>query len=357
MATPRSPKFVVQYDGVDISEDISKHVLSITYTDKVEGESDELEITLEDSDGRWRSDWYPEKGSKISVQIGYADSELVDCGSFEIDDIELSGPPDVVSIRALAAGIKGKLRTKRSSAHEKKTLKQIAEAIASKNGLSVTGEIDDITIDRVTQHRETDLGFLKRISAEYGHVFSVRDKQLVFTTIFKLEEGEAKATVDRQDISRYSLRDKTDETYKDAEVKYHNPVEKKVVDTKYNVETKTNAEGVTYKEISKGDTLVINTKAENKQQADKKAKAALHKANSRTCEGSLSMEGNPILLAGNNFTLTGMGAFSGKFHIEKSTHRIDRGSGYITELDIKRIGAVSAEKKKAKPIKSVPFFV
>jgi phage protein D len=335
----REPKFTVKYAGKNITDDISRYLISVRYTDAAEGESDEVEISLEDSDGLWRSTWYPTKGEKLTLTIGYTDMQIP-CGTFEVDEIELSGVPDTITIRALAAPIKGALRTKNSKAYEKQTLKQIAETIAGKNGLSVTGEIEDVRFDRVTQNRETDLGFLKRISYEYGHVFSVRDKKLIFTTIYKLEEGNPVKTIDRSELSRYSITDKTGNSYKDAKVKYHNPVDKEVVDA-----DKTETDD---KDITKGDTLVMTTKAENKQQAEQKAKAALHRANSKQQEGNISLEGEPLLIAGNNFELTGMGAISGKFHVVKSVHTINRSGGYSTDADIKRVGYVEAKKQSAK---------
>ena len=332
----RQPIFKVQYAGKDITSEISSNLISVTYTDHAEGESDEIEIQVEDSGGLWRGDWYPSKGEKITLDIGY-DGNLVPCGTFEVDEIELQGPPDTICIRGLAAPITGKLRTKNIKAYEKQNLKQIADTIAGKNGLSVTGEIEDIRFDRVTQNRETDLGFLRRISYEYGHVFSIRDKKLIFTTIYKLEEGNPVKEIDRSELTSYSITDKTAQSFKNAEVKYHNPADKKVVDA-----TKDKTEA---KEITKGDTLFMTTKAENKQQAEQKARAALHRANSKQQEGSLSLEGEPLLLAGNNFELTGMGEMSGKFHIMKSVHKITRSSGYSTSIEIKRVGYVEAKKQ------------
>ena len=62
--------------------------------------------------------------AKLTVTI-----EDLKCGVFEIDEINLSGPPDVVTIRGMATGIVNSLRTKKSDAHESKTLKQIAEKV------------------------------------------------------------------------------------------------------------------------------------------------------------------------------------------------------------------------------------
>lgn len=322
----RQIAFEVLYNNRNITTDISPFVTSISYTDKTEGESDTIEIQVDDTDGLWRADWYPAKGDTLEVKIGYTDL-LLPCGKFEIDEIEISGAPDTVRIMGLATGTQPALRTRNNSAHENKTLAEIANTIAGKHGLTVQGTIENIRINRATQYRETDLAFLRKISYKYGHIFSIRGNALIFQTIYEIEGTDGVTTIDRTDLTRYSLKDKTSETYKAAEVKYHDPVEKKVV---------THTENATATDTA-GDTLVLQCKAENPTQAQSQAKAALHRANTRRQSGSLSMPGNPLIVSGNNFNLTGMGVISGKYHIEESSHQISRG-GYTTDATVKKVG-------------------
>jgi uncharacterized protein len=335
MANVRAARFKLLYNSVDITNDITKYATSIVYTDNDEGESDQVEVSLEDVDALWRNNWYPTKGDKLTLSIGFNDDDtLVNCGSFDIDEIALNGLPDVVTIRAIAAGIKKAIRTKNSKSFENQSLRQIANYIAIKNKLTLIGNIGNIQFERVTQHREKDLSFLRRISMEYGYLFSVRDNQLIFTSVFEIEAGKVVLEIDRSEIRTYNLKDKTGETYKGANVKYHNPVDNSV--KKATVLTLSNKDDVTYKQISTEDTIEIRTKAETPAQADLKANAALHKHNSTQQEGSISIEGNPIFVAGNNFLLTGFGVISGKYYIKKSVHKIDKAGGYVTSGDIKR---------------------
>ena len=61
----RRVELKVNYQGIDISRDIAKHLVSFSYTDNATNEADDLEITLEDSEGLWHGDWLPEKGDLI----------------------------------------------------------------------------------------------------------------------------------------------------------------------------------------------------------------------------------------------------------------------------------------------------
>lgn len=319
-------------------------VTALSYTDNDEKEADEVGITCEDVDGLWRNSWYPVKGSTLQLSIGFAeDAVLVDCGKFEIDEVTLSGAPDQITIKAIAAGFKKGMRTKKSKSFEAQTLRQIAQYIATQNSLTLVGEIANINFTRVTQYRERDLSFLARIAQEYGYLFSVRDSKLIFTSAVQIEAGQPVLTIDRSQLKTYSLKDKTSETYKAANVKYHNPGDGSVKSAK--VETLNNADNVTYKQIASNDSLEIRTKAETPAQADAKGKAALHYKNSNQRTGSLSMEGSPRILAGNSFTLTGLGELSGKYYVKKSTHTMDKGSGYVTTAEIKQISAATASQK------------
>lgn len=47
----------VAFAGVDITEDIQKYLLSLTYTDNEEDETDDLQIKLQDRDGIWLKNW------------------------------------------------------------------------------------------------------------------------------------------------------------------------------------------------------------------------------------------------------------------------------------------------------------
>jgi phage protein D len=340
------PKFTVLYNNKNITADISKHMLSLTYNDKTEGESDEIEIEVEDVDLRWQNGWYPEKGAKLTVTI-----EDLKCGVFEIDEINLSGPPDVVTIRGMATGIINTLRTKKSDAHEKKTLKQIAEKVASKNSMTIQGEIPDITFDRITQNQETDLAFLKRVSQDYGVLFAVRENVITFTSIYSLEKRNNSFSIDKTELSRYSIVDKADGMIKTASVKSKNAKKNEPVTANLEFEKYKSEQGYTSDNPVNQDSGVTHTKAENKQQAEAKAKAIMHLSATNQQEGNLEFQGTTLAIAGNNFQVTGLGKLSGKYHIKSSSHKIDKSTGYTVSVEIKRLNSPTKSEQITKPKK------
>lgn len=333
----RKPYLKVTYNGVNITTDITSQLIDLQVVDKLSGETDELTIRVEDSDGLWRSSWYPRKRDRIAVELGYED-EVLAFGTFEVDEIEASGPPDTVSIKAIAAGISKQLRSKRSSAHEGKTLRQVAQTVAAANSLTVVGDIGDIQIGRVTQDRETDMGFLKRIAGDYGYVFSVRDSQLIFTDVFELEKGGTVKQIDRTEVMSYSVKDTTKDTATTAEVSYSDPESAEEVDFEYESD-ELEGYGVDEGEV-KSDRLKVDKRVENPQQAERVTKTALHKANSRQVTATLELPGDPRLMAGANIEFTGMRKHSGKYQLQQVSHTFSRGSGYTCSLDCNKIGSL-----------------
>jgi len=328
METVIQPRVRITYQGKDITSDISAYLLSVEYSDSTEDESDEASFTVENTEQVWNTNWRPKKKDKLQISIGY-DSEMLDCGTFTVDEIEFSGPPDTVSIRALAASVANPIRTKDSKAYEKQTLQQIAEEIAKKHGYQIVNnmsdkdKLKDIKFERITQSRQTDLAFLSRISDDYGIMFSVRDTKLIFTSVYDIEGAGTALKLDRKDLMNYSVKDQAVDTYKSASVKHVVPKKSETVKFIYEGEGNKNA----------ADTLEVRSKAEDTKQAETKAKAKLHKANKKEVTGSFSIEGNPRIVAGINFDLTGFGLLSGKWNVTKTTHRIDKSGGYTTDFD------------------------
>lgn len=342
--------FTVSYNGVDITKAIQPHVISLTYKDHTEGKSDELEIKVEDTDGLWSSGWYPTKGAKIVAQIGYPHL-LLPCGTFLVDEIEMEGPPDTVTMKAVAAGFTSALRTRNSFRHELKSLQQIVNTVAAKNGLTVTGSsLPAINIANATQFRETDLQFLHRLSKDYGCVFSIRGNSLVFTNLFDLELKDATTTLDRKDLTSYHLTDKSAKIYKKGKVSYHSPVTNSAVSASADpgdiVGDFTNDDNISFSEIESQDTLEIRDRVESQQQASLKARSRLYHHNSKQQVMEIELEGNVALMAGVNINLTGMGINSGTWNIFESDHSITRSEGYKTKAKGKRLKAKMSKKGK-----------
>ncbi len=318
----------ILYQGRSITAAIAPFSEKIEYSDELHGKSDELTITVNDADGLWRGPWYPGKGDRIALNFGLEDGPQQPAGSFEIEEIEQSFGRDggaVMQIKALSAGITGPMRTERTEGHEQITLAQLATLYADKHRLTVEGDIPDISFNRITQTRESDLGFLKRLADEHGLCLACKDEKLLFTSRAALKESGAVLGIGRKDIIDGRLRDKTLQTYSAAEVAYSDPATGKTI----NVTVK--APGVT-----SGDTHKITERVENELQARQRADAALNRLNAGERGGSLKLPGDPRIAAGVKLALAGdFGQMAGVYLVEKARHSFSKGDGYTTEVEIK----------------------
>ncbi len=328
----RHPVFSVIYEKKDITKDLTPHAVTVSFTDYLDGQSDEVTIVLEDVDQRWLNAWYPKKGDRLTVQIGYQGDALLSCGQFEIDEIEVTFSPSIVTIKGLATGIKKDVRTKNGVAYENTSLAAIAQRIAARHSLSLVGAIRHIQIDRVTQFKERDVAFLKRIAKEYGYVFKITNSKLVFSEVDALHAANVVTTYKRTDITSGTLRDKVHMIYGRVSARYHDHKTKKVIT--YDVQS----HGA---DDASADTLKISSRSSSSGMSEVKAKAALKHANVEQTTGTIKVMGNVKLVAGCKVALTECGHLNGEYIIDSAHHQLSRDSGYITEIEIKRVGKSS----------------
>lgn len=127
-------------DGADVTADINRDLLSMTYTDNEEDKADDLQLSLADREWIWLGNWLNNatagKSAEVSAVIiqknwESAGDRVLDCGTFEVDTVEGSGPPAKVNIKAGSIPYKTAARTqKKTKAWEKIKLSAIANEIA-----------------------------------------------------------------------------------------------------------------------------------------------------------------------------------------------------------------------------------
>lgn len=329
------PDFSMLYEKTNITADIEPHLLELTYTDNLEGESDELTVVFEDISGKWIREWYPTQGDKLKAAIGYKGAQLTDIGAFEIDEVEYNYRPSYIQIKALSTGIGKANRTLKPKAYENTTLKQIVGIIAGRLKLKMVGTIKNIPVKRVTQYQERDVEFLARIAREYHHSFKIVGDQLVFTDKDELGKSEAVVALEEKDAISISLRDRIKDTAKEVDVSGYDANGKKVI--KKRKKAKALRENMKQAQSASGDTLKVVTRGETQEQIDARADAALAEQNDDQTAGNITLIGNPKLVAGSTLLLRNLGIFSGKYLIKSSRHSIVRGGGYTTSLEVRML--------------------
>ncbi len=324
-----TPAWTLFYRGINITADISAMVISITYVDRLRDYSGECELVFEDQNKLWQGPWYPGTGNEVSLTLGYEGDPPLSCGEFQIDEVVSSGPPDQIVLRCIAAWITPAMRTRKSVAYEGVTLPEVAPMVASQYGYSVSSaaSVLNVQFERITQRHESDLEFLKRIGQSHGYNFTVRGNQFVFYASSVLESVTSAIPTSGSGIREFTFTNRSVRTYQGSRVSYQSPGDKRLV----------TEEAVAPGRVVVGDRLRHVTRCETDVQAALKAQAELARHNRYKGTVRLAMEGRPNLVAGNSISLAGFGQNSGVYLIEEARHRVERTTGYTTEVTAYRI--------------------
>lgn len=331
MAESARSQIILLYNGVNISADVSRDLIRFEYTDNASGKVDDLQITLQDREGLWRDEWFPEKGAKLTASIVPAfGGGILFCGTFEIDEIELSGPPQIATIKAVSTPVTSAIRgEKKTKAWEGTSLQDIAGEIASAGSLRLFYDATEIKYARVDQRDESDLAFLERLCTEASLNLKVGNDQVV---IYDEQQFETRAPVlslyvDAGDVTQYTVKTSLTTVYKAAEVQYRDP--------SANATRK-----FTFKpdpEPKVGKTLKIRKRAESLNAARELCKRELRNANKGEFVASFSLPGDPRVQSGQNLQAYGLASLSGTYHIETARHSVDAGGGYTSQAECHRV--------------------
>jgi phage protein D len=173
----------------DITGKVRPRLISLALTDKRGGEADQLDLVLDDSDGKLE---LPSKGATIRVSLGWKHGAgvrvgLVDKGRFTVDEVEWSGEPDQVSIRARAADLRDGFRIRKAKSWRDTTLGAVVRDIAGANGLEprIAPDLAAVAVPSLAQHHTSDMQLLRRLGREHDSIATVKNGKLIFSPIGK----------------------------------------------------------------------------------------------------------------------------------------------------------------------------
>lgn len=178
----RAPAFELTLDGQSITAKVQPRLIDLTLSQARGGEADQLDIRLTDTDGLLQ---IPRTGVEITLALGWEGAALVPKGRFVVDEVEHTGAPDQVSIRARAADLRGPLRNRTDQSWHQTTLGTVVATVAKRNGLQA--RIDDRLasrgIEHIDQTNESDISFVSRVAALHDATATVKTGRLVVLPI------------------------------------------------------------------------------------------------------------------------------------------------------------------------------
>lgn len=425
MSEARRVQLVLEFSGVDVPDNLARHLLTATYTDNEEDSTDDFQMSYDDRERNLNGGWlevkptvmkttkqvqktvqktevinyvvqrgdtlwaiaskylgsgtkypqiaqengiknpnliYPGQVFKITtggtvtttvtetkeettvgaeakmvkvslVQLNWQDTgkrAVLDCGTFEIDSVDLSGPPMKSTIKGTSIPYTSTLRMMRKSRNwEKITLKAIAQQIAGEAGLKLLYESsDNPEYDKKEQVQQSDIRFLQDLCHAEGKALKVTKLSVV---IFDKQEYDGKPAVKiitygSSDIISFRLGTTlTDAAYTSCHVCYTNTEKQQTIEYTYTPDSS----------VGTGQTLEINERVANTEEAIRLAKKRLREKNAQEFTGSFKMVGDVQLVAGIVVQLKGFQQFDRKYRVTSAKHSLT--GGYTTDIELVQI--------------------
>ncbi|HHW7448946.1 phage late control D family protein [Pasteurella multocida subsp. multocida] len=193
-------------DKKDITQLVTDRLINLTLTDNRGFEADLLDLELSDHDGKLA---IPQRNATIEVAIGWKGKGLIEKGEFSVDEIQFSGAPDKLNIRARSADLKSTLSEKKERSFHKIKIGELVKQIATDNKLKeiCADKFKSQLIEHIDQQNESDINLLSRIAEQYDAIATVKNGALLF-----IERGKAK-TASGKDIPQITITKKSGDNY------------------------------------------------------------------------------------------------------------------------------------------------
>lgn len=297
------PDWRIVVNGADISKKIRSRLLSLSLVDNRRFEADTVTIELDDSDGQLA---FPAKGATMQVFIGWKGEELVDKGTFTIDEIEHGGPPDMLVLRGKSADMRDTLQVLHEQSYHQKSLGDILKTIAGRNKLdhAISDKFMAEQIEHLDQQAESDAAFLTRLAQQFDALATVKHNKLLFMPAGEATTASGKPlpqlTITRQsgDSHQFSIADRNAYTGVKAIWQDNDEASRRIIQViREKKGTATTEQGETEFIIgSTGNVKVLRTTYSSKKTAERAAKAEWEKLQRNVASFSVTLaKGRPEL--------------------------------------------------------------
>lgn len=307
-----------------------------TYIEQISGGSTSVETS---GSSATKASSSGNTGFKIQATIarqnwkGDGNDKILECGQFELDTVEVSGPPSIVTLKSTSLPFSTQIRqTKKSKAWENIRLSGIVSKMAAAGGMAFLFlSSNDPFYERVEQRDESDIAFLSALCHNAGISLKATNNILVLFDQVDYESKDAILTIVKgsKDYIKYKHNIGTADTkYASCRVSY--------VDSNGRcIEATAKIED--YKEDSEDNQqLEITAKVSSAAEAMALAEKMLRKHNKYAKTATFTLPGNPDIVAGVTVMLKGWGPWDGKYIVKQAKHIVG-GSGYTTQIILRRV--------------------
>lgn len=344
-------------NGVNITSILEPHIENIRYSDTLEGESDTIEVALEDAQRKFLRGLVPIRGTAVTVELVKANwnsriftevhtEAILPLGVFEVDEVTNSYPPTKCILKLNSVPNRCQIRgVDKDRAWESTTLKKIARDIANDAGLELFYDTnDEPSVARIEQSDESDLALLKRLCSDNGLSLKVHNNKLIIFDAGKYEQKNPVMELNYGDpiILHFDGSATLNGIYGDCQVSFvPNGLTDIFSELFGGLDIIKSVSGLNLNGISKlaggagANVLKIHKKVSSAAEAERLARAKLREKNKSEFTVNLQLKGSFGYIAGNVIKLEDFGIHSGNYIIDRSDHNLSDG-GYVTAVQMHR---------------------
>jgi uncharacterized protein len=334
-----SPATRILANDRDITAAIASRFRSLRLTDEAGVEADTLELVLADHDPANRIKM-PPRGAELEVFLGY-DGRPVRMGLYVCDEIEFTGWPDTMTIRARAATYEDTPKGKKDLQTQKArswpsgtTIGAMVGKIAQEHGMqaAVAKSLAPIALPHLDQTEESDISFLLRVLKKYGAVVKPAGGKLVVA-----KRGESKTvsgkdlptvTMRPTDVGTWTFRASSKESPGTVVAHYRDTKQAKAVEVKV-------GKGEPVKRLRHANPDAASARAAAQAELDKRERGEQ--------TFSAVMEGRPDLVAEGRLVLEGFReGVAGEWLLKRVEHSLDD-QGYKCQVEAEKPAAADAD--------------
>ena len=207
---------------------------------------------------------------------GTGKDATLEIGTFEIDSVQMSGPPDKVTVKGTSIPYTTTLRVqKKSRAWENYTLKGIGEQMAAETGMKLMYEAaSNPEYKRKEQVQTSDIRFLQSLCHAAGMGLKVTAMTIVIYDIAAYDNKPVVKTIKKKDSNIISYKAETsltDTAYTSCHVSYTNSDTKETIEYTYTPDSSAGT----------GQTLEVNERVNSTEEAIELAKKRLREKNAK----------------------------------------------------------------------------
>lgn len=344
MIAPHLPTFRLEANSEDITSKIMARFISLRLTDEAGMDSDMLEVTLADHDPA-DPIAIPPTGAELRVFLGY-EGQTTDKGLYIVDEVELSGWPGQMCIRAKAApydtskGGKTDLQTQKTRSWKKGVkLGDLVAKIAKEHGMqpAVAPSLASIALPHFDQTDESDISFLIRVAKRYDALAKPAGGKIVMVKLgeSKNSDGDDLPTiaVNSSQVSSWRMTLATKDSPGTVIAYWHN---------------KRNAQRIPVT-IGKGEPV---RRLRHWYQTEDAARAAAQAELDRRTRGertlSITMPGDPDVQAEATLNTSGFReGVDGEWLLKRAVHSLGKSMGYQCEIEAEQDKATDDDEDAA----------